>query len=36
MNAYGWMHTRQLGGRGGPWAVWADANELDVTAGEKT
>jgi hypothetical protein len=25
----GWMHTRQLGGRGGPWAVWADAAELD-------
>jgi DNA invertase Pin-like site-specific DNA recombinase len=25
----GWMHTRQLGGRGGPWAVWADATELD-------
>jgi transposase-like protein len=25
----GWMHTRQLGGRGGPWAVWADPNELD-------
>ena len=25
----GWMHARQLGGRGGPWAVWADATELD-------
>lgn len=25
----GWMHSRQLGGRGGPWAVWADATELD-------
>lgn len=25
----GWMHSRQLGGRGGPWAVWADASELD-------
>jgi DNA invertase Pin-like site-specific DNA recombinase len=25
----GWMHTRQLGGRGGPWAVWADATEQD-------
>ena len=25
----GWMHTRQLGGRGGPWAVWAAATELD-------
>jgi hypothetical protein len=24
----GWMHTRQLGGRGGPWAVWVDATEL--------
>lgn len=31
---HGWrkkgrMHTRQLGGRGGPWAVWVDATELD-------
>lgn len=25
----GWMHSRQLGGRGGPWAVWADGTELD-------
>ena len=25
----GWMHARQLGGRGGPWTVWADATELD-------
>ncbi len=25
----GWMHSRQVGGRGGPWAVWADATELD-------
>ncbi len=25
----GWMHSRQLGGCGGPWAVWADASELD-------
>ena len=25
----GWMHARQVGGRGGPWAVWADATELD-------
>jgi hypothetical protein len=25
----GWMHSRQLGGRGGPWAVWVDATELD-------
>src|SRR5512135_1714342 len=25
----GWMHARQVGGRGGPWAVWADATEMD-------
>jgi DNA invertase Pin-like site-specific DNA recombinase len=25
----GWLHTRQLGGRGGPWAVWVDTMELD-------
>ena len=25
----GWMHARQVGGRGGPWAVWVDATELD-------
>ena len=25
----GWLHSRQLGGRGGPWAVWVDATELD-------
>jgi DNA invertase Pin-like site-specific DNA recombinase len=25
----GWMHARQVGGRGGPWAVWAGATELD-------
>jgi hypothetical protein len=25
----GWMHIRQVGGRGGPWAVWAGATELD-------
>jgi transposase-like protein len=25
----GWMHVRQVGGRGGPWAVWAGATELD-------
>lgn len=25
----GWLHSRQLGRRGGPWAVWADAVELD-------
>jgi DNA invertase Pin-like site-specific DNA recombinase len=25
----GWMHSRQLGGRGGPWAVWVDATELN-------
>jgi len=24
----GWLHVRQVGGRGGPWAVWADASEL--------
>jgi DNA invertase Pin-like site-specific DNA recombinase len=24
----GWIHARQVGGRGGPWAVWADATEL--------
>jgi DNA invertase Pin-like site-specific DNA recombinase len=23
----GWLHARQVGGRGGPWAVWADAAE---------
>lgn len=23
----GWLHARQLGGRGGPWAVWAPAEE---------
>lgn len=23
----GWLHARQLGGRGGPWAVWGDAAE---------
>ena len=23
------MHVRQVGGRGGPWAVWADAAEMD-------
>jgi hypothetical protein len=25
----GWLRARQVGGRGGPWAVWADASELD-------
>jgi hypothetical protein len=25
----GWLHSRQLGGRGGPWAVWVDPTELD-------
>ncbi len=25
----GWLHARQVGGRGGPWAVWAAAEELD-------
>jgi len=24
----GWLHARQVGGRGGSWAVWADAAEL--------
>jgi hypothetical protein len=23
----GWLHARQLGGRGGPWAVWATERE---------
>ena len=25
----GWLRARQVGGRGGPWAVWADESELD-------
>lgn len=25
----GWMRARQIGGRGGPWAVWADGSERD-------
>ncbi len=25
----GWLQARQVGGRGGPWAVWADAAELN-------
>jgi DNA invertase Pin-like site-specific DNA recombinase len=25
----GWLHARQVSGRGGPWAVWADAREHD-------
>ncbi len=25
----GWIHARQVCGRGSPWAVWADAAELD-------
>ena len=25
----GWLRARQVGGRGGPWAVWADEPELD-------
>jgi DNA invertase Pin-like site-specific DNA recombinase len=25
----GWIRARQVGGRGGPWAVWADKSELD-------
>lgn len=24
----GWMHVRQVGGRGGPWAVWANLTEM--------
>ena len=24
----GWIHARQVGGRGGPWAVWATKTEL--------
>jgi DNA invertase Pin-like site-specific DNA recombinase len=24
----GWLHARQVGGRGGPWAVWANEAEL--------
>lgn len=24
----GWLDAHQVGGRGGPWAVWADASEL--------
>jgi DNA invertase Pin-like site-specific DNA recombinase len=24
----GWMHVRQVGGRGGPWAVWTDGAEM--------
>ena len=24
----GWLHVRQIGGRSGPWVVWADATEL--------
>ncbi len=24
----GWMHVRQVGGRGGLWAAWADVAEL--------
>jgi len=24
----GWLRARQVGGRGGPWAVWANASEL--------
>jgi hypothetical protein len=29
----GWLHVRQVGGRGGPWAVWADASEVGPPAG---
>jgi len=25
----GWLHARQICGRGGPWTVWADGTELD-------
>lgn len=25
----GWLQARQVGGRGGPWTVWADASELN-------
>jgi hypothetical protein len=25
----GWLRARQVGGRGGPWAVWAEEPELD-------
>ncbi len=25
----GWLHARQVGGRGGPWAVWAEAAEWE-------
>ena len=25
----GWMHARQVGGRGGPWAVWSGGAEMD-------
>jgi hypothetical protein len=24
----GWLHARQLGGRGGPWSVWANEREV--------
>ncbi|OWK40838.1 hypothetical protein FRUB_04730 [Fimbriiglobus ruber] len=24
----GWLHARQVGGRGGPWAVWAGGTEM--------
>jgi transposase-like protein len=25
----GWVHVRQVGGRGGPWAMWAGATGLE-------
>ena len=25
----GWVHARQVGGRGGPWAIWAGVAELE-------
>lgn len=31
----GWLHARQVGGRGGPWAVWANASELARLRGLK-
>jgi hypothetical protein len=31
----GWLHARQLGGRGGPWALWVNRAELDRLRGLK-
>ena len=25
----GWVHARKLPTQGGPWVIWADADELD-------